>query len=110
MQLKHSSLFVSEENGIKTFSHHRGKRRTTKPISSIVCGTDDVARFVVKKDRLVSACMGKTVTVWNIKDKPYSKRTTFQGHTMPVYCVDILGDVILSGSRDRSIKVHLYVQ
>lgn len=67
---------------------------------------NDIVRFVVKKDMVVSCCDGKKVTVWNIKDKLYKKWVTFHGHTKPVYCVDVLGDVVISGSRDRSIKVH----
>ena len=41
----------------------------------------------------------------NIKDKSNYKMKTFIGHSKSVYCVEALGGVVLSGSRDRSIKV-----
>lgn len=106
LQLSQSGLFISKENAIKTFNHHQGKKKASKPISTIVCGKDDVVRFVVKNNVLVSGNMGNMVSVWDIMDKPYSKLTTFFGHTKSVYCVDILGDIVISGSRDRSIKVY----
>jgi WD40 repeat protein len=75
-----------------------------KPVASITCGEHDVTRFVVKDDLLVSGSKNQ-VSAWNIKDKSYCKINTFVGHTKSVYCVETLGEVVLSGSRDRSIKV-----
>lgn len=58
----------------------------------------------MKDDLLVSGSKNQ-VSAWNIKDKSYCKINTFVGHTKSVYCVETLGEVVLSGSRDRSIKV-----
>lgn len=104
LQLDHNILFVSKENGIEVFNHHQAKKKASKPVSSII--TNEIVRFVVKQGMLVSGCMGKTVTVWNTKDnKRYKKRVAFHGHTKPVYCVDVLDDIAISGSRDRSVKI-----
>jgi WD40 repeat protein len=86
------------------YSPNRGQKRLANPIASIPCGEHDVTRFVVKDNLLVSGSKDE-VTAWNIKDKSHSKIMTFVGHTKSVYCVEMLGDVVLSGSRDRSIKV-----
>ncbi|CAB3999277.1 F-box WD repeat-containing 4 [Paramuricea clavata] len=104
LELNSNSLYLSNENCIQIYNHTRGQKRLAKPVASITCGEHDVTRFVVKDDLLVSGSKNQ-VSAWNIKDKSYCKINTFVGHTKSVYCVETLGEVVLSGSRDRSIKI-----
>lgn len=97
---------MSNENCIQVYNHHQRQLKTARPVASIIVGEHDVTRFVAKKNILVSGSKNY-VSVWSMKDKSFSNLKTFVGHTKCVYCVDVLGDVILSGSRDRSIKVNL---
>ncbi len=107
LEINSSSLYLSNENSIQIYNPNRGQKRVSKPVASINCGEHDVTRFIVKDDLLVSASKDQ-VSAWNIKDKLYRKIMTFVGHTKSVYCVEMLGEVVLSGSRDRSIKVKNY--
>ncbi|XP_028406652.1 F-box/WD repeat-containing protein 4-like [Dendronephthya gigantea] len=104
LQLNSSNLYVSNENCIQVYNHYRRQLKAARPVASIIVGEHDVTRFVVKKNLLVSGSKNY-VTVWNMKDKSLSKLNTFLGHTKCVYCVDVFGNLILSGSRDRSIKI-----
>ena len=105
LQLNASSLYLSNENCIQVYNNTRGHKRLAKPIASVACGEHDVTRFVVKDDLLVSGSKNH-VLAWTVKDRSYGKKKTFVGHTKTVYCVEALGHILLSGSRDRSIKVQ----
>mgnify|MGYP002804090912 FL=1 len=104
LQYNSTCLYLSHENCIQIYNPNRKQKRLAKPIATIACGEHDVTRFIVKDNLLVSGSKDQ-VTAWNIKGRSHCKLMTFVGHTKPVYCVEMLGDVILSGSRDRSIKI-----
>lgn len=104
LELNSNNLYLSNENCIQIYNHNRGQKRLVKPIKSIVCGEHDITRFVVKDNWLIVGSKHQ-VLAWNVKDKSYYKMKTFIGHSKSVYCVESLGGVVLSGSRDRSIKV-----
>ncbi|KAL0945334.1 hypothetical protein HGRIS_000832 [Hohenbuehelia grisea] len=52
---------------------------------------------------LVSASKDSTLKVWDLKT--YKIKTDLPGHTDEVYCVDFVADKIVSGGRDRVVKI-----
>ncbi|KAI0343348.1 WD-repeat protein [Trametopsis cervina] len=52
---------------------------------------------------LVSASKDSTVKIWDLKT--YKLKTDLPGHTDEVYCVDFVADKIVSGGRDRTLKI-----
>ncbi|EED79719.1 predicted protein [Postia placenta Mad-698-R] len=52
---------------------------------------------------LVSASKDSTVKIWDLKT--YKLKTDLPGHTDEVYCVDFVADKIVSGGRDRTVKI-----
>ncbi|EIM86541.1 WD-repeat protein [Stereum hirsutum FP-91666 SS1] len=54
---------------------------------------------------LVSASKDTTVKIWDLKT--YKLKTDLPGHTDEVYCVDFVADKIVSGGRDRTVKMYV---
>ena len=52
---------------------------------------------------LVSASKDSTLKMWDLKT--YKLKTDLPGHTDEVYCVDFVADKIVSGGRDRQVKM-----
>ncbi|KAF7983667.1 hypothetical protein HWV62_19561 [Athelia sp. TMB] len=52
---------------------------------------------------VVSASKDGTVKIWDLKT--YKIKTDLPGHTDEVYCVDFVADKIVSGGRDRTVKI-----
>ncbi|EKM50081.1 uncharacterized protein PHACADRAFT_213844 [Phanerochaete carnosa HHB-10118-sp] len=52
---------------------------------------------------LVSASKDTTLKIWDLKT--YKLKTDLPGHTDEVYCVDFVADKIVSGGRDRTVKI-----
>ncbi|KAK0245347.1 WD40 repeat-like protein [Armillaria nabsnona] len=52
---------------------------------------------------LVSASKDSTLKIWDLKT--YKIKTDLPGHTDEVYCVDFVADKIVSGGRDRLVKI-----
>ncbi|KAI0321569.1 WD-repeat protein [Amylostereum chailletii] len=52
---------------------------------------------------LVSASKDTTLKIWDLKT--YKIKTDLPGHTDEVYCVDFVADKIVSGGRDKTVKI-----
>jgi len=52
---------------------------------------------------LVSASKDSTLKIWDLKT--YKIKTDLPGHTDEVYCVDFVADKIVSGGKDRTVKI-----
>ncbi|KAI0358266.1 WD-repeat protein [Trametes cingulata] len=52
---------------------------------------------------LVSASKDSTLKIWDLKT--YKLKTDLPGHTDEVYCVDFVADKLVSGGRDRTVKI-----
>ncbi|KAF9459295.1 WD-repeat protein [Collybia nuda] len=52
---------------------------------------------------LVSASKDSTLKIWDLKT--YKIKTDLPGHTDEVYCVDFVADKVVSGGRDRTVKI-----
>merc|ERR1712150_216365 len=70
--------------------------------------TGAVLDLKLRGNRVVSASMDKTLRMWDIRrtDAPIA---TLEGHSEDVHCVDFQDRLVLSGSRDTSIKVWTVV-
>ena len=53
---------------------------------------------------LVSASKDSNLKMWDLKT--YKLKTDLPGHTDEVYCVDFVADKIVSGGRDRLLKMY----
>ena len=52
---------------------------------------------------LVSGSKDSTLKIWDLKT--YKIKTDLPGHTDEVYCVDFVADKIVSGGRDKVVKM-----
>lgn len=52
---------------------------------------------------LVSASKDSTLKIWDLKT--YKLKTDLPGHTDEVYCVDFVADKVVSGGRDKTVKM-----
>ncbi|KAJ7070016.1 WD-repeat protein [Mycena amicta] len=79
--------------------------RTGKYVATLRGHVGAVYRVAWSADgRAVVSC-GKdsTVKTWNLKT--YKLKNDLPGHTDEVYCVDFVADKIVSGGRDRTVKI-----
>ncbi|PVF97926.1 WD-repeat protein [Serendipita vermifera] len=79
--------------------------RTGKFIATLRGHIGAVYRLTWSADSrmLVSASKDSTVKIWNLKT--YKLKTDLPGHEDEVYCVDFVADKIVSGGRDRTVKI-----
>jgi len=52
---------------------------------------------------LISASKDSTLKIWDLKT--YKLKTDLPGHTDEVYCVDFVADKVVSGGRDKTLKI-----
>ncbi|KAF8625526.1 hypothetical protein AX17_006838 [Amanita inopinata Kibby_2008] len=52
---------------------------------------------------VVSASKDSTLKIWDLKT--YKLKTDLPGHTDEVYCVDFVADKVVSGGRDKTVKI-----
>ncbi len=78
-------------------------------ISELKGHRDDVTGFVKSGTQIYSASMDKTVRVWSVRKSKKKCLAVMQGHQKGVYCVDANRSIIVSGAKDKTIKVcHFY--
>lgn len=53
---------------------------------------------------LLCSCLA--LQIWDLKT--YKLKTDLPGHTDEVYCVDFVADKIVSGGRDRTVKMYVF--
>lgn len=63
----------------------------------------DVTHFFIQDDRLISSSLDNTLRAWNLMTGMCE--AVYTGHTSNVHSVDGYGDVLVSGGRDKVIKV-----
>jgi len=73
-------------------------------ISILRAHTGAVLDLRLHGNRIVSASMDKTVRMWDIREMK-APLATLEGHSADVHCVDFCDRMVLSGSRDTSLKV-----
>ncbi|KZS94524.1 WD40 repeat-like protein [Sistotremastrum niveocremeum HHB9708] len=79
--------------------------RTGKFIATLRGHVGPVYRLTWSADsrQLVSASKDTTLKLWNLKT--YKIHTDLPGHTDEVYCVDFVADKVVSGGRDKVVKM-----
>jgi len=79
--------------------------RTGKFVATLRGHVGPVYRLTWSADSrlLVSASKDSTLKIWDAKT--YKRKNDLPGHTDEVYCVDFVADKIVSGGRDRVVKI-----
>ncbi|TDL23828.1 WD40 repeat-like protein [Rickenella mellea] len=79
--------------------------RTGKYVATLRGHVGAVYRLTWSADSrlLVSASKDSTLKIWDLKT--YKIKTDLPGHEDEVYCVDFVADKIVSGGRDRVVKI-----
>ncbi|EIN09488.1 WD40 repeat-like protein [Punctularia strigosozonata HHB-11173 SS5] len=79
--------------------------RTGKFVATLRGHVGAVYRLAWSADSrlLVSASKDSTLKIWDLKT--YKLKTDLPGHTDEVYCVDFVADKVVSGGRDRKVKI-----
>ena len=65
----------------------------------------DICKFVVRNGQLVSSSMDNSIRSWDLQTGKC--KDIFRGHSSDVNSVDCFDDVIVSGSKDKTVKVGL---
>ena len=75
-------------------------------LSKLKGHTNDVTRFAKSGNYVYSASVDKSVCVWIVgrKSRCIAK---MPGHSKGVNCVQANNDIVVSGSRDQSLKVGI---
>jgi len=79
--------------------------RTGKFVATLRGHVGAVYRLAWSADgrMLVSASKDATVKIWDLKT--YKVKNDLPGHTDEVYCVDFVADKVVSGGRDKNLKI-----
>ncbi|KAF5393352.1 hypothetical protein D9757_000546 [Collybiopsis confluens] len=79
--------------------------RTGKYVATLRGHVGAVYRLAWSADgrMLVSASKDATVKIWDLKT--YKLKVDLPGHTDEVYCVDFVADKVVSGGRDKHVKI-----
>ena len=71
-----------------TFSDHQG----------------DISKFVIIEGQLVTCSTDESIRTWNLKTG--LRDGLYLGHSSDVHSVDCFGEVMVTGSRDKTVKVQ----
>ena len=75
--------------------------------ASLVGHTHFVAQAVfAEARRVVTASGDKTLKLWDLR-WPTTELATFRGHTDSVHCCAVRGELLVSGSNDRTARTWL---
>lgn len=104
LQLDGDVLYLSQAADIGAYDLRRAERgRFQNNRVDVFSGhREDVCRFTLTDAHLISAG-GDGKIIVHCKNRDYS--VEYYGHNQEVNCIDCRGDLIVSGSRDRTAKV-----
>lgn len=75
-----------------------------QPLMKLSDHQGDVSKFVIIGGQLVTCSVDKSIRTWNLKTGLCDG--LYLGHDGDVHSVDCFGEVIVSGSRDKTVKVN----
>ncbi|KAK3777873.1 hypothetical protein RRG08_038119 [Elysia crispata] len=100
-----NSLWLSRSSCIHFFHCHRHGRVVEDKTRCLQGGNEDLTRFVVKDNIIVSGCRDGSVCWWETKDAKNCLMYSNKVHRSETHCVDFTDSLIVSGSRDTTCKV-----
>ena len=103
---RHRELFVARAADVILYQirkHSKGGHFSWKPLLTFGGHQGDISKFVITGGQLLTCGMDKSVRTWNLETGICNG--LYLGHTGQVHSVDCFREVIVSGSRDKTIKV-----
>ena len=103
---RHRELFVAQAADVILYQirkHNKGGHFSWKPLMTFGGHQGDISKFVITGGQLLTCGMDKSVRTWNLETGICNG--LYLGHTGQVHSVDCFREVIVSGSRDKTIKV-----
>ncbi|RUS87773.1 hypothetical protein EGW08_004438 [Elysia chlorotica] len=100
-----NSLLLSRSSCVHFFDCHTNGRVVEDKSRCLEGGTEDLTRFVVKDNIVVSGCRDGSVCWWDSIDPENRLVSTNKVHKSETHCVDFTDSFIVSGSRDTTCKV-----
>ncbi|CAL1577722.1 unnamed protein product [Knipowitschia caucasica] len=103
LQMDGDVLFLSQAAEIRAHSvRQNGKRILSQPFQSYSGHHGDVCRFVLNNSYLISSGSDGTIVVHSRRS---GSQTKLPGHSQEINCLDSRGELIISGSRDTTVKI-----
>jgi len=99
-------LFVAQAADVILYQKSkRAKSQSSwQPLMTFSDHQGDVSKFVIIDGHLVSCGMDKSIRTWSLKTGLCDG--LYLGHSSDVHSVDGFGEVIVTGSRDKTVKVQ----
>ncbi|XP_064465761.1 F-box/WD repeat-containing protein 4-like [Ornithodoros turicata] len=102
--LESSTLWYSKGATILKLARLGNGRLAKRPLLSLSGHADDVGRFVCKNGLVVSGGNDGSLWIWTSSDGLYL-HNRWRCHTQAINSVDYGDKVVVTGSRDRTVKV-----
>uniref|UniRef100_A0A3P8RPC8 F-box and WD repeat domain containing 4 n=1 Tax=Amphiprion percula TaxID=161767 RepID=A0A3P8RPC8_AMPPE len=103
LQLDGDTLFLSQAANIGAYHLHQGTRRLLRNPFQIYSGHQgDVCRFAVTDSNLISGGSDGKILVHSRRNHVSLE---LSGHNQEVNCIDSKDGLIISGSRDRTVRI-----
>ncbi|KAK7110224.1 F-box/WD repeat-containing protein 4-like [Littorina saxatilis] len=101
---QNNTLWVSRGSRILKFDVKDNGRLRESAGGPLYGLNSDVTRFVVNNGIVVSGCRGGGVSTWEASSGVQLMHC-YNAHSSETQCVDVADDVIVSGSKDNTMKV-----
>lgn len=105
VQREGDTLWLSVGNVIRKFSlQDNGIRLREHTLGRLQGLSSDVTRFVIKNELCVSGCREGSISIWETSSRVqllHHKKI----HNSDTQCVDFVDDIVVSGSKDKTVKV-----
>ncbi|KAK6177856.1 hypothetical protein SNE40_012738 [Patella caerulea] len=104
IQKVESNIWMSTKNVIRCFCIQKNGNLRERKNRQLYGLNDDVSRFIIKDDVTVAACRDGSVCGW--KNESCDMMFKYDElHDSEVHCVDFYDQTMVSGSRDKTVKV-----
>ena len=103
-------LFVAQAADVILYQKSkRAKGQSTwQPLMTFRDHQGDVSKFVIVEGQLVTCSRDKSICTWSLTTGVCDG--LYLGHSSDVHSVDCFGEVIVTGSQDKTVKVQYSVQ
>ena len=99
-------LFVAQAADVVLYQKSkRAKGQSTwQPLVTFRDHQGDVSKFVIVEGQLVTCSRDKSIRTWSLMTGLCDG--LYLGHSSDVHSVDCIGEVIVTGSQDKTVKVQ----